>query len=204
MDLRGMGPSHTPLPHPSPWDPPCPLPLIFSPCVLFSGPDVPLISSLISQLPLPYTPNPVLSPLPSPLSPISPLPHSAFPPFPTQIVAFSIFWGLTLFSSSHSPLILALLHSPPLLPLPSSPLLLQDQCGSQKMCLIHWAPFICFRNQGVQSCLPGWVLIIAVWKGSPLVLTLSQHLSLPVLWVAQSLSCTSLYIWGDSFPLLLL
>lgn len=47
---------------------------------------------------------------------------------------------------------------------------------------------ICYGSQQVQCCLPGWVPTPAILKGAPLVLTLSQRLSLLALWVSPRVS----------------
>lgn len=108
----------------------CPLTLIFSPWSTWSCHLLPHFSATLAftLLPTPGLSYPVLSSSPF-LSLISPVPHLAFPPFPPKITAFFIFWGLTLFSSPCSRLILAPLHSPHLPRLPTSPLSLQHNVG---------------------------------------------------------------------------
>lgn len=119
-----MGPINTLLPHPSGFHvAPCDshLPPLLS-LFWFKCSPYPPGSFLCYPRPFPSTPCcfPLFLPV---LSLISLLPHLACPPFPfpTQVIASSIFWGSPF--SPCPPLPLAPLHSPPLLPLPSSLLL---------------------------------------------------------------------------------
>lgn len=104
------------------------------------------------------TPTPQSYPVFSPssfLSLISPLPHLAFPLFPTQITAFSILAGLTLFSFPWPPLILVPFHS---LLLPFSthhPSASNMNVGLRTQSLVHWAPYLLQESVG-SRLPPGW------------------------------------------------